>query len=114
MPYAEGRTFYDADSHLMELNDWLPQYADPQIRSRIRPMYLGGAGAMAEDAIKQAEKRREDVEAAKAIEANLMSAKGWYALGAFDPAERSRVIDLLGVSKQLIFSTLAATQFASD
>ena len=25
MPYAEGRTYYDADSHLMELGDWLEQ-----------------------------------------------------------------------------------------
>src|SRR5581483_232668 len=23
MPYAEGRVFYDADSHLMETSDWL-------------------------------------------------------------------------------------------
>jgi hypothetical protein len=48
MPYAEGRTYYDADSHLMELADWLVQYADPGIRDRIRPLYLGAAGALAE------------------------------------------------------------------
>jgi hypothetical protein len=23
MPYAEGRVYYDADSHLMETSDWL-------------------------------------------------------------------------------------------
>ena len=50
MPYAEGRTYYDADSHLMELSDWLESYADPGIREKIRPLYLGGAGALAEDA----------------------------------------------------------------
>jgi hypothetical protein len=38
MPYAEGRTYYDADSHLMELSDWLVQYADPSVRDRIRPL----------------------------------------------------------------------------
>ena len=38
MPYAEGRTYYDADSHLMELGDWLVQYADPEVRERIRPL----------------------------------------------------------------------------
>jgi hypothetical protein len=42
MPYAQGRTFYDADSHVMELGDWLPKYADAGIRERIRPLYLGG------------------------------------------------------------------------
>lgn len=53
--YAEGRTICDADSHVMELPEWLPSYADPNIRDRIKPLYLGGAGALADDAVKQAE-----------------------------------------------------------
>ena len=37
MPYAEGRIYNDADSHLMETHDWLTPYADPQIRElRVR------------------------------------------------------------------------------
>ncbi|HVO34562.1 MAG TPA: amidohydrolase family protein [Gemmatimonadales bacterium] len=114
MPYAQGRTFRDADSHLMELHDWLPRYADPGIRERIRPLYLGGAGALAEQAVRDAMARRGDPEAARALEDRLMHAKGWSALGAFDPAERSRALDLLGFDSQLVFSTFAATQFASD
>ena len=35
MPYAQGRTFFDADSHIMELPDFLTQYADPAFRDRI-------------------------------------------------------------------------------
>jgi hypothetical protein len=31
MTYAGERRCYDADSHLMELTDWLPQYADPDM-----------------------------------------------------------------------------------
>jgi len=42
MSYAEGRRYCDADSHLMELHDWLPRYADPAIRERIRPFDLLG------------------------------------------------------------------------
>lgn len=114
MPYAHGRTFYDADSHLMELSDWLVQYADPGVREKIRPLYLGAAGALAEQAVRQAEARRGDPEKARALEDAVMKAKGWNALGAFDPAERSRALDLLGFHKQLVFSTFAATQFASD
>jgi predicted TIM-barrel fold metal-dependent hydrolase len=114
MPYAQGRTYYDADSHLMELGDWLPRYADPGIRERLRPLYLGGAGALAAQAVRQAERRRGDGDAARALEANVLGAKGWDALGAFDPAERSRALDLLGFGSQLVFSTFAATQFASD
>ena len=114
MPYAEGRTYYDADSHLMELGDWLVRYADPDLRERIRPLHLGGAGALAAESVRAAETRRGDPQAARALEDNLMGAKGWAALGAFDSAERSRALDLLGVHKQLVFSTFAATQFIGD
>jgi len=112
--YAQGRTYYDADSHLMELSGWLVEYADPDVRERLRPLYLGGAGALADAAVRQAEERRGDPAAAAALEERLLTAKGWHALGAFDPAERSRALDLLGFSSQLVFSTFAATQFAGD
>src|SRR5436309_15313588 len=114
MPYAEGRVYCDADSHLMELPDWLPEHADPDVRARLRPLHLGGAGALADAAVRDAESRKGDTGAAAALEDALMRAKGWNALGAFDPAERSRALDLLGFSSQLVFSTFAATQFASD
>jgi predicted TIM-barrel fold metal-dependent hydrolase len=114
MPYAEGRTYYDADSHLMELGDWLVGYADPEMRDRIRPLYLGGAGALADEAVRAAEERRAHSESSAPLEANVMGHKGWSALGAFDPSERSRALDLLGFESQLVFSTFAPTQFQSD
>jgi predicted TIM-barrel fold metal-dependent hydrolase len=114
MAYAQGRTYYDADSHLMELSDWLVRYAEPGVREKLRPLYLGGAGALAEQAVAEAEARRGDPEKARGLEEAVMKAKGWNALGAFDRAERSRALDLLGFEKQLVFSTFAATQFAGD
>jgi len=114
MPYAQGRTFYDADSHIMELSDWLPRYADPSVRDKIRPLYLGGAGALADQAVSDAETRRSDPASARALEEAIMKAKGWNALGAFDPTERSRALDLLGFDSQLVFSTFAGTQFMGD
>jgi predicted TIM-barrel fold metal-dependent hydrolase len=112
MAYAQGRTYYDADSHLMELGDWLGRYADPELRDRIRPLYLGAAGPLADSAVRDAEARRGDAGAAARLEAHLMDAKGWSALGAFDPTDRSRALDLLGFDAQLVFSTFAPTQFA--
>lgn len=114
MSYAGERICYDADSHLMELHDWLPTYADPSIRDKIRPLYLGGAGALAKKAVDDAARRKDDPEAAKKLEDQILSAKGWSALGAFDPGERSRALDLLGFRQQLVFSTFAATQFVSE
>ncbi|HEV8063379.1 MAG TPA: amidohydrolase family protein [Acidimicrobiales bacterium] len=114
MPYAEGRIYYDADSHLMELPEWLEEFADEATKSRLRPLYLGGAGALADQAVAEAERRKGDEAAAAALEGALMKAKGWNALGAFDPAERSRALDLLGFERQLVFSTFAATQFSGS
>jgi predicted TIM-barrel fold metal-dependent hydrolase len=112
MAYAGGRTYHDADSHLMELPDWLGDWAEPAIRERLRPLHLGAAGALAAQAVVDATARRGDPVAARDLEGRLMDAKGWAALGAFDATERSRALDLLGVAKQLVFSTFAATQFA--
>lgn len=114
MAYAQGRTYYDADSHLMELSGWLQEYADPDVRDRIRPLQLGGAGRLAEEAVRAAEARRDTDGSDLDAELDVMAAKGWHALGAFDPRERSRALDLLGFDAQLVFSTFAATQFASD
>lgn len=114
MSYATGRTYHDADSHVMELRDWLEPYADPGIRERLRPLDVGrGGGKLAARAVTEAEARRGDPDAATALEDRLMQAKGWSALGAFDPGERSRALDLLGFDRQLVFPTFASTQFAS-
>lgn len=96
MPYAEGRTYYDADSHIVELPDWIEQFAAPSVRKRIRPLALGGAGALAVEAVQAAASRRDDPSRALEAEARLMDAKGWSGLGAFDAGERSRALDLLG------------------
>jgi len=111
VPYAEGRVFYDADSHIMETSDWLVGFADPDVRDRIRPMYLGGAGEATADYIATVTARPDGDAARATLEADLMTTKGWAALGAFDPAERSRALDLLGFDSQLVFSTFAGTQF---
>src|SRR5262245_5879774 len=111
MPYAEGRTYYDADSHIMELPDWLGGYLADEMRDRIGPLQLGGAGRMAESAVLQAEARRTDREARAELEEGVLDAKGWNALGAFDPVERSRALDLLGFDRQLVFPTFASSQF---
>ncbi len=113
MTYATGRRYLDADSHLMELPGWLEAYADPDVRTRIRPLALGGAGALAEAAIADAQRRGEDPDA-RLDDADLLGRKGWHAAGAFDATERSRVLDQLGFDAQLVFSTFAPTQYLGD
>lgn len=116
--YAAGRKCYDADSHLMEGVDWLARYADPSLRADL-PGFApqGGGGTDAGRAllalIEEAERRRADTEATRALEANVIGGpKGWLAHGATDPEERRRTLDLLGFERQLVFATFSIGQFA--
>ncbi|MGO9264890.1 MAG: amidohydrolase family protein [Candidatus Binataceae bacterium] len=109
MPYATGRVYNDADAHIMEPADWLASYADAKTRALLKPLDLAVSGNMAEHAFKGkfAPSHWDEVD----IEKNLMFIKGWEALGAFDPGERTRALDLLGFNRQLVFLSLAMGQF---
>ena len=111
MPYAEGRIFNDADSHIMETQDWLILVTDPDIRAKLHPLAIGSGGRMVEKAIAHAATRRADSTALADAEANLMLRKGWEVLGVFYPEERRRALDLLGFDRQLVFTTFAPTHF---
>ena len=113
MTYIGDRVVFDADSHVMELPGWLEQFADDATADALRPLALGGAGALADRAVEEAARRRAEGVATLAGEPDeLLRAKGWGAVGAFDSAERSFVLDRLGFAAQLVFPTFAATQFA--
>ena len=84
-PYASGRTYFDADSHVVETPEWLAPFADPAIRDRIRDLDLGkGGGELASKALARAQRRAATGGPALRDDETVMSAKGWAALGAFD------------------------------
>lgn len=116
MPYVTDRRVFDADSHVMELPGWLEQHADAATAERLRPLALGGAGKLAERAVADAAARAErgDLVHETLDPMDVLQPKGWSALGAFDPGERTRVLDALGFHAQLVFPTFAGTQFAGD
>ena len=60
MPYAQGRTFHDADSHIMERPDWIVLYADPGIRDRLRPLYVATVKPGEENFIDTWQRRHAD------------------------------------------------------
>ncbi|MGA2836650.1 MAG: amidohydrolase family protein [Acidimicrobiales bacterium] len=102
---------FDADSHLMEIDDWLPSYADPRVRDRLRPLGFAEAGAgacrlMSSLPALWAQQRDEELTADV-----LTGPKGWMAPGALDSDVRSRVLDVLGISAQLVFPTFSLAQF---
>jgi predicted TIM-barrel fold metal-dependent hydrolase len=111
MTYAGQRTILDADSHVMELADFLDEFIDPTQRDRLRRRGMEALAPVLEDALASAEARRSDPVRAAAAEDRLLDDKGWHAMGGFDPAERSRVLDLLGFRSQLVFATFATSMF---
>ena len=112
MAYAQGRVMNDADSHIMESEDWLASYADASVRDRLLGMRLEAGGAGAAKAIVKARERQLDAEATAAIATDVVSGpKGWGAFGAMNPDERRRALDDLGFARQLVFTTFAGSQF---
>jgi predicted TIM-barrel fold metal-dependent hydrolase len=111
MAYAPShRAFYDADSHIMELPDFLKKYADPGVRDDIPEVsYAASLVTDEEVAVIVGQGGRhspEHVAAQIALGDRLIeSSKEIQALGAFDRGDRSRALDLLGFKKQLVFAT---------
>lgn len=111
MAYAPAtRAFYDADSHIMELPDFLKKYADPELRDEIPAVsYSASIVTDEEVAVIMGQGGRhsaEHIAAQIALGDKLIeSSKEIQALGAFDSADRTRAMDLLGFRKQLVFAT---------
>jgi predicted TIM-barrel fold metal-dependent hydrolase len=112
MTYAGNRTILDADSHVMELADFLDDFIDPAYADRLRRRGMEALRPVLDAAADRAQARAADPDTAAAAEERLLQDKGWQAMGAFDAGERSRVLDLLGFDAQLVFATFATSMFA--
>jgi predicted TIM-barrel fold metal-dependent hydrolase len=115
MAYApDHRPFYDADSHIMELPDFLQKYADPDLRERL-PAVSYSASLVTDEEVAEIMARggrHSDEHLAELLAMGnqlIERSKEIQALGAFDGRERSRAVDMLGFKKQLVFSTHSVT-----
>ena len=111
MPYAPShRAFYDADSHIMELPDFLKRYADPGLRDEI-PEVSYSASIVTDEEVavimdQGGHHSPEHVAAQIALgDALIEKSKEIQALGAFESSDRTKAMDLLGFKKQLVFAT---------
>ena len=111
MSYADGRPILDADSHLMELPGFLDPFIEHDMLDRLKGREMERLSAVLDDATARAEGRRRDPALRATAEERLLTDKGWHAMGAFDPAERSHVLDLFGFQGQLVFATFATAMF---
>ncbi len=111
MAYApDNRPFYDADSHIMELPDFLQRYADPELRAQI-PAVSYSASLVTDEEVAEIMSRggrhsQEHVAELLSLGDHLIErSKEIQALGAFDSPERSVALDMLGFKSQLVFAT---------
>ena len=111
MTYAPPeRAIYDADSHIMELPDFLKAYADPDIRDDI-PEVSDSASLvsneevdviMSQGGVHSAEHVQSMIDLGDKL---IESSKEIQALGAFNKQDRTTAMDMLGFRKQLVFAT---------
>jgi predicted TIM-barrel fold metal-dependent hydrolase len=117
MPYNSGRIAHDADAHIMETPMWLRDHADPSVRDRIETLTYPGGNELRQtgdpdeqrrnlldsfDRLATVHKSRDYLDRESD---EIMSRKNFAATGSFIAADRSRALDLLGFSSQLVFNT---------
>ena len=111
MTYApDNRTFYDADSHVMELPNFIIDYADKEFKDQIPPVSYQASLVTDEEVaeiLNNGGKHTEEHVANQIAFGDDLIAKSKeiQALGAFDRADRSIALDMLGFKKQLVFAT---------
>jgi predicted TIM-barrel fold metal-dependent hydrolase len=111
MTYAPAhRAFYDADSHIMELPDFLRKFADPAFRSAIPEVSYSASMVTDEEValIVGRGGRHTEAHLAELLAMGDRLIEGFkeiQALGAFDAGERSQAVDMLGFKRQLVFAT---------
>jgi uncharacterized protein len=112
VPYATGRIYHDADSHVMELTDFLAAHAAPGWRDRM-PLLGVSAGIGEDDGRVDWAARtcplHEDP-AYRAAESEITIRKNHYAVGSFERDHRSLALDQLGFASQLVFNTFASAE----
>ena len=118
MSYAQHRKIIDADSHVIELDDFLSSAATEEDKVFIPEMSsqkeLPVVQAGLDRGRELLKKRQEDPSVMKKFEESILdnTKSGWNRIGAFDSKERSRALDVFGYSMQWVLSTFSFHQIA--
>lgn len=104
MPYIENRIVHDADSHTMELPNWLDDYANKKVQVAFRERFKGNKG-LAQTYFENIDETHQSKPYKEKKAEELMIRKNYDALGSFNRQDRSEALDLLGVKSQLVFPT---------
>jgi predicted TIM-barrel fold metal-dependent hydrolase len=110
MSYAGERLIHDADSHLMELPDFLTAHADPAARDRMPPLGLLATGQFNPgDHVGKPGHDAATIETLLQLGDQITRGPKWHdALGSFSGQERGLALDQLGFARQVVFSSFCA------
>jgi predicted TIM-barrel fold metal-dependent hydrolase len=110
MSYAGERLIHDADSHLMELPDFLTAHADPSARDRMPPLGLLATGQFNPgDHVGKPGHDPATIERLRQLGDQITRGPKWHdALGSFSGHERGLALDQLGFARQVVFSSFCA------
>jgi predicted TIM-barrel fold metal-dependent hydrolase len=115
MPYAadhmKGRIIHDADSHLMELPDFLDPFIDPKFRAEFDALPRMQKEPRDAAFATKAKTQQADAQFREGADANILLRKNYEALGAFSKEDRPRALDALGFASQLVFTTRCLNNF---
>ena len=110
MTYAGDRVLYDADTHIMELPDFLKKFADADVRDLLPEVDYGRSLVTDEEVAiivgngsQHSDEHKESLIALG--DRMIQEVKEIQALGAFDKHDRVIANDMLGFKKQLVFPT---------
>src|ERR1700761_8425012 len=112
MPYVEGQTIHDADSHIMELPGTINRYLNPKFRDAF--VEKTGRKDVLPEWFAKAAAQAENPEFLAGAEAKLLLRKNYEALGAFKAADRPKTLDYLGFASQLVFTTACLSNFGLE
>lgn len=115
MAYATGRTYHDADAHIMELPDFLRDHTERALRERMPRLGISAIGEAAGSTVDWVAKTcpLHNDPAYRENEAELLLRKNYYAVGAFERDHRPQALDQLGFASQLIFTTWSAASLVA-
>ena len=116
--HRNGRVIHDADSHIIEYPGWLEGYCSDYVKANLKPDMVPMNSPLMQKILQTADNRiaGNDPELTEKLKANIFGAKEklnmWAAYGATQKGERSDSLDIMGVSSQLVFPSVAMARFS--
>ncbi len=110
MAYVENRTIHDADSHVMEFPDTIVEFIESKFQDQFQPFMRKREQSW----IDEMKALHSDAEFRAGAEEEIMLRRGHHALGAFRKEDRSKTLDYLGFTSQLVFTSDALDNYGLE